>query len=234
MYGHFGSPRSENAGSAAASVSGRGRGSPRFLRAAALLMAFALALAGCATPTPKAQGNICKVFSQYPDWYDYARASAARWGTPVHILMSFVRHESSYRSHARPPYRWFLVIPLGRPSSARGYAQAQDPVWREYKAERGRFFRSRSDMEDALDFVGWYNHKTWKALKIPKTDARRMYLAYHEGRGGYRRGTWKRKPAVQKAASRVEATASAYRAQLAQCEKKFRCDSWYQIWPFCS
>ena len=42
----------------------------------------------------------------------------------------------------------------GRPSSAKGYAQAQDPVWNEYQAERGRLFRSRSDMEDALDFIG--------------------------------------------------------------------------------
>ena len=51
---------------------------------------------------------------------------------------------------------WF--IPLGRPSSAKGYAQAQDPVWGEYQKERGRLFRSRGDMEDALDFIGWYSH----------------------------------------------------------------------------
>ena len=116
----------------------------------------AVLAAGCASTPPERQADLCAVFEQHPDWYDYAGDSAEEWGTPVHVLMAFVRHESSYRSDAKPPFRWFLFIPLGRASSAEGYAQAQDPVWGEYQAERGRLFRSRSDMEDALDFVGWY------------------------------------------------------------------------------
>lgn len=153
----------------------------------------------------------------------------------MHIQMAFVRHESSFRSHARPPFEWaFFIIPLGRPSSAKGYAQAQDPVWGEYQAERGSLFRSRSDMEDALDFIGWYNDKTWRQLGISRDDAYDLYLAYHEGRGGYRRGTWRDKPGVQETARKVERTAGQYQAQLAACEDRFRCDSWYQIWPFCS
>ena len=55
-------------------------------------------------------------------------------------------------------------------------------------------------MEDALDFIGWYNHRTRRQLGIPLTDAQRLYLAYHEGQGGYRRGTWRDKPKVQRAA----------------------------------
>ncbi|MDE0212982.1 MAG: lysozyme-like domain containing protein, partial [Deltaproteobacteria bacterium] len=118
----------------------------------ALVVLLLASVAGCSftTPPPKRQADICQVFAQYPDWYDYAVKSQQKWGTPVHILMAFVRHESSYRSHARPPRRWLWFIPLGRPSSAKGYAQAQVPVWGEYQAERGRLFRSRSDMEDAL------------------------------------------------------------------------------------
>ena len=197
-----------------------------------LLLAW---VAGCSftTPPPNRQADICQVFAQYPDWYDYAVKSQQKWGTPVHILMAFVRHESSYRSHARPPRRWLWFIPLGRPSSAKGYAQAQDPVWGEYQAERGRLFRSRSDMEDALDFVGWYNDKTWRQLGISRTDAEQLYLAYHEGRGGYRRGTWKKKPKLRRTARNVAATAAQYRSQFAQCESRFRCDSWYQVWPLC-
>ena len=125
-------------------------------------------------------------------------------------------------------------IPWGRVSSAKGYAQAQDPVWGEYQDERGRLFRSRSDMEDALDFIGWYNHKTWRELGISRSDAYWLYLAYHEGRGGYSRGSWKKKPAVRRTAQRVSETARRYKSQLARCESRFRCDSWYQLWPFCS
>ena len=130
-------------------------------------LAAAMLATGCASTPPERQADLCAVFEQNPDWYDYARSSAEKWGTPAHIQMAFVRHESSYRSHARPPRKWFLFIPLGRASSAKGYAQAQDPVWGEYQAERGRLFRSRSDMEDALDFIGWYNHKTWRRLAFP-------------------------------------------------------------------
>ncbi len=207
---------------------------PALVVSRTLLIILVLAwVPACSVPPPERQANICEVFSQYPDWYDYAVKSQRQWGTPVHVLMAFVRHESSFRSHAKPPRRWFLFIPLSRPSSAEGYAQAQDPVWGEYQAERGRLFRSRSDMEDALDFIGWYNHKTWRELNIARTDAHKLYLAYHEGRGGYRRGTWKKKPGLQRTAKRVAATAAAYKAQFARCESRFRCDSWYQVWPLC-
>ena len=205
------------------------------LRHAAVVLVACLTLlaAGCASRPPSAQGNVCSVFEQEPDWYDYARASERTWRIPIPVLMAFVRHESSYRSDARPAREWFWFIPLGRPSSAQGYAQAQDPAWGDYTDERGSLFRSRSDMEDALDFIGWYNNKTHQQLGIRRDDAYLLYLAYHEGRGGYRRGTWKEKPAVRATARRVTDTAERYRAQLARCESRFRCDSWYQIWPFC-
>ncbi len=203
-------------------------------RSAILLVLVAALAAGCATPAPRGQEDVCTVFDQYPNWYDYARAAEAEWGTPISILMAFVRHESSFRSHVRPPREWWWFIPLGRPSSAMGYAQAQDPVWGEYEAERGSLFRSRSDMEDALDFIGWYNDGTRRQLGIPLHDAYRLYLAYHEGRGGYRRGTWRDKPGVQNTATKVTRTAERYAAQISGCQSRFRCDSWYQIWPFCS
>ena len=225
-------------------VSGSGRsvpGGPRERRraplqrqtAAWLAGALAVVAAGCAKAPPTSQEDICEVFEQEPDWYDDARKSARKWGTPVHVLMAFVKHESSYRARAKPPRKKFLFIPLWRPSSAKGYAQAQNPVWDEYEDERGRFLRSRSDMQDALDFIGWYNHKTWKELGISRSDARNLYLAYHEGRGGYRRGTWKKKQAVRNTAEKVARTAARYGSQLARCESRFRCDAWYQVWPFC-
>jgi hypothetical protein len=193
-----------------------------------------LFLSGCASAPPKQQQNICAVFDQNPAWYDYARQSQQTWGTPIQTQMAFVRHESSYRENAKPPMKWFLFIPLGRPSSATGYAQAQDPVWKEYEADRGRLFRSRDDMEDALDFIGWYNHKSHQQLGLSKWNTRDLYLAYHEGRGGYKRGSYKKKPKLRKIADKVQHTADEYGVQLKQCEARFQCRKWYQFWPFCS
>ena len=217
-------PARAPSGARRAGTRGGAPGSSRRWRCfgAVFAAAFIALATGCATIVPKRQGDLCAVFEQNPHWYDYARESTDEWGTPIHVLMAFVRHESSYRSDARPPFRWFLFVPLGRSSSARGYAQAQDPVWGEYEAERGSLFRSRSDMEDALDFIGWYNRKTRRELRISLSDARKLYLAYHEGRGGYRRGTWKSKPGVQATAKKVARTASGYRRQLARCESRFR------------
>ncbi|HSE01131.1 MAG TPA: hypothetical protein VLB72_10395 [Burkholderiales bacterium] len=189
---------------------------------------------GCASAPPKRQDNLCAIFDQYPDWYDAAKDSQAKWGTPPHILMAFVKQESAFRHDARPPIDWFLFIPLGRRSSSAGYAQAKDEAWEQYEDEVGGFFNSRSDMENALDFIGWYNNKSNKQLGISKWDPKRLYLAYHEGRGGYARGSYKSKPGVVRLADAVDRQAREYGAQLRQCEHRFRCRHWYQIWPFCS
>lgn len=199
-----------------------------------MLAVSGLLSAGCATAPPRQQDNLCAIFDQYPEWYDAARESQDKWGTPPHVLMAFVKQESAFQHDAKPPRDWFLFIPLGRKSSAEGYAQAKDEAWEEYEDETGGFFKSRSDMEDALDFIGWYNNKTNRRLGISKWDPKRMYLAYHEGRGGYARGSYQAKPEVVRIAKRVDWQAREYGAQLRQCEDRFKCRHWYQVWPFCS
>jgi len=200
----------------------------------AILCLVSLVPAGCTSNPPRQQGNLCSVFDQEPDWYDYARASERRWGSPIAVQMAFVKKESAYRGNARPEFEWFLFIPLGRASSAEGYAQVLDGTWEQYKKETGAgMFASRGDMKDALDFIGWYNHKSRRELGIPATDAYRLYLAYQEGQGGYRRGTYRAKPEVIQRARRTADIASTYSAQLRQCEQRFQCRKWYQVGPFC-
>jgi hypothetical protein len=87
-----------------------------------------------------------------------------------------------------------LFIPLGRKSSAKGYAQIQDPVWKECKRDRGGLLESRGDIEDALYFIGWYNDESHRQLGISKWDPYQLYLAYHEGHTGFPRGSFKKRP----------------------------------------
>lgn len=200
-----------------------------------LLVALLITLlASCAAKPPRNQHDLCEVFRQHPDWYDAARRSEATWGVPANILMAFIRTESGYRSHAKPPLQWFFFVPVGRPSSAEGFAQIQDPAWRDYKKERGSWFRSRSDIDDALDFVGWYNNKSHELLGISKQDTRRLYLAYHEGHAGYRHGSYRSNAKLLDVAERVDRTAKEYGAQLRRCDEEFRCRKWYQFGPFCN
>ncbi len=200
---------------------------------AALVLSAVVAITACTSTPPQSQDNLCAIFDEYPQWYDAAKDSEERWGTPPHILMSFVKHESAFVNDAKPARDWFLFIPLPRGSSAEGYAQAQDAAWDEYQDENGGLFKSRSDMKDALDFIGWYNHLSSESLGISKWDPKQMYLAYHEGRGGYARGSYNSKPEVVQLADRVDWQAREYGAQLLQCEDRFRCRHWYQVGPLC-
>lgn len=211
----------------------RAKGSLRWL----LIAASGLMASGCAmlAPSPpEDQNNICEVFREQPTWYDYARESQQAWGTPIATQMAFIQQESSFRSHVRPPRSRILwIFPGPRPSSARGYAQALDPVWGEYQQDAGRLFARRSHMKDATDFIGWYNARTYRQLGISLHNPEHLYLAYHEGPTGYRRGSFRNKPGVMRAASRVEARANRYQSQLAACEAEFQCRRFYQVWPFC-
>ena len=199
-----------------------------------LLMASTGLLVGCASSPPRDQDNICNIFGENPRWYDHARASERRWKTPIAIQMAFVQQESSFRARARPERNRFLgIFPGRRPSSARGYAQAQDPAWQDYQAATGNRWARRSNISDALDFIGWYNDVSHRRLGLAKNNAYHLYLAYHEGHTGYQRGNWQNNRQLQSIASRVDELSMTYQRQLNACESRFQCRRWYQFWPFC-
>ena len=182
-----------------------------------LLTVGLLTLGGCATAPPRNSQSICQVFDQYPGWYRDARAAQQRWGTPVNVLMAFVQRESDFREKAQPARPHFLFIPLPRRSSAYGYAQAQDPVWQEYLKANGRWFKNRKSMDNSLDFLGWYTDRIHRELGISKWDPRHLYLAYHEGIGGYRSGQWQHDRHLLQTADAVDNLAREYGAQLQRC-----------------
>ena len=83
-------------------------------------------------------------------------------------------------------------------------------------------FTQRTDFNDAIDFVGWYNTQSHKKLGISKSNARALYLAYHEGWGGYKRGSYKKKGDLIRIAGRVEKQAAMYQTQYKKCKRKLR------------
>ena len=179
-------------------------------------------LSGCASnDPPSSTTDVCKIFKEKYSWYKAAKKTEKRWKVPVYVSMAIIEQESSFRADARPERIKLLgFIPWKRVSSARGYAQAVDGTWEMYLKERGGWFSSRNDFEDSVDFVGWYNYKTHKLLSVPLTDARNLYLAYHEGRGGYKRGSYRAKPWLLSVADKVQRQSDRYRIQYNNCKKK--------------
>lgn len=129
----------------------------------ALVIAVSSLTVGCTVAPPRNPANLCDIFRQKPDWYDYAKAAAERWGTPIPVQMAIIAQESGYHEEIQPPRDWILgIIPWTRPSSAYGYTQALDSTWAWYKAETGNDSADRDDFDDAVDFVAGMLRKAIK------------------------------------------------------------------------
>lgn len=182
-----------------------------------------LFLAGCTSAPPKNREDICEIFYDKKGWYKDAKSSQRKWGSPIPVMMSIVYQESAFKARARPPRKKFLwVLPGRRPASAYGYAQATNPTWSAYKKSTGSWTADRNNFGDAIDFIGWYNDQSYRKNRIQKTDANRLYLAYHEGQGGYRNKTYRKKAWLKDVAKKVSNRSVVYAQQLKGCEKKLR------------
>lgn len=178
-----------------------------------------LILAGCATPPPKNPDNICDIFFEHRDWYSASKDMKDIWGTPIHVPLAMMYQESSFKHNAAPPMQYFWFIPIGRASDAYGYAQAKTMTWRDYQRETGNGWADREDFADAIDFMGWFTHKTQKINGVSKWDAYGQYLNYHEGWGGYRNKSYNKKPWLIKVSRKVERRSKEYAAQLRGCQE---------------
>lgn len=185
----------------------------------AVLMLSVLLISACATkPQPRTTSNICEIFKENPSWYRSAKRSVAKRGGNLHVPMAIIYQESSFKAKARPPMNYFLgFIPIGRASNAYGYAQALKSTWAEYERDAGSKWRSRDNFGDAFDFVLWYMNNSQQRNSVSKWDAYAHYLNYHEGQGGYARGSYHSKIWLVNTAKKVDARAKHYAAQLSGC-----------------
>lgn len=176
-------------------------------------------LIGCVSPPPPTRlDNVCRIFKQYPRWYRAAKDVERRWYVPVPVQMAIIHQESKFDGGARPPRGKLLwIIPWKRPSSAYGYAQALNGTWANYKLTNGSLFSARNSFADGVDFIGWYANQATRKAAIRRDDPYNLYLAYHEGIGGYQRKTYLKKPWLMTVAHKVSARAQIYRAQLNHC-----------------
>ncbi|OOY04791.1 lytic transglycosylase [Thioclava sp. F28-4] len=188
-----------------------------------LALGVVLAVAACGGGPSKPPRNLddaCAIIKERPQYFNAMRRTEARWGVPVAVQMATIHQESKFDGNAKTPQRFALgIIPLGRQSSAYGYSQALDGTWDEYREDTHRFGARRNRIADATDFMGWYMDGTQKKLGISKADARNQYLAYHEGRGGYSRGSHRSKSWLLAVADRVASRAQMYQIQLQSCRR---------------
>ena len=193
-----------------------------------VLLFAVIFLPACSTTPPGNINSSCAIFEEKDDWYDDAKDSFERWGVPIHVQLAIIHQESRFKYDAKTEMEYFLwIIPVGRKSSAYGYAQVKDGTWDWYIKSTRNWGADRDDFDDAVDFIGWYGKYSYEKLKISKWDAYNQYLAYHEGHGGYKRKTYNSKPWLIKVAKKVDQRAKSYRAQLATCEEELNSSWWF-------
>lgn len=186
-------------------------------------LVFLLLVAACGTrynEPPRNLDDACSIIDQRPTYLRDMQRAERTWNVPVAVQMATIHQESKFDGDAETPLRFALgIIPMGRQSTAFGYSQALDATWDEYKRATGNRGARRDDFGDATDFMGWYMNETSKALGIRLDDTRNQYLAYHEGRGGFARGSHNRKPWLLQVSRNVADRAFMYDSQLRRCGK---------------
>ncbi len=191
-----------------------------------------LLLAACATSPPRQTSNVCGIFAEKSGWYEAAKKSEKRWGSSIASMMAFMHQESRFVSQAKPPRTKILgFIPGPRKSSAYGYSQAQDGTWKWYQKSTGNWGADRDSFQDAIDFIGWYNTQTKKINGLSLSNTYGLYLAYHEGHGGFKKKSYNSKPWLKKVAKKVSTQAKTYAKQLRSCSDDFQ-KKGFSLWPF--
>lgn len=180
-----------------------------------------LTLISCASTPPRNKKNACLILQEKDEWSAPLKQAARKWGIPKHTILSIMYHESKFIANAKPPRRKFLGMSfIGRRiSSAYGYSQALDGTWREYQRITENYGAKRTNFEDAVDFIGWYLNRSVRRLGISNRNAYDLYLAYHEGDYGFKKGTHLRKPSIRRYARKVQRTAVDYMNQINSCSR---------------
>ncbi len=196
-----------------------------------IILVLTLVLVGCATSPPSQTDNLCDIFREKSGWYEDARKSRSQWGVPISVMMAIMHQESRFVATAKPPRKKiFGFIPGPRPSDAYGYSQAKDDTWTWYQRSSGNYDADRDDFGDAIDFVGWYGNMSNKQNGIAKDDTFRLYLAYHEGHGGYAAKSYQSKGWLVDVARKVDRQANTYNSQLKGCVQELDQEKWWKLW----
>ena len=161
--------------------------------------------------------NVCNLLDEKVSWYQELKKIENNSKINMALILAIIKQESNFVSNARPERKKILGIPLISLSSAYGYAQAKDTTWNWYKNSTKKFSAKRDNFNDAADFISWYILKTNYILGIANDDYYNNYLAYHEGHGGFKRGSYKNKKWLINVAKKVSFNAKKNYDMLVSC-----------------
>lgn len=158
-------------------------------------------------PPEKMQENACVLLKNYPHWRKVLFDARQKWNIQPEYVLAFIHQESRFNPRAMSVHK------------AYGYAQVKDESWDWYllKTRTAPLNPSRERFDDAVDFISFYAHANLRRNGTPLNDVKNQYLAYHEGMGGFERGSYRAKPWLMEVSDKVVRWADMYRQQLNHC-----------------
>ena len=155
--------------------------------------------------TKSKSSGICTLLKQHPAWLQAVQDTEKKWGVPAEVQLAIIKTESNFDANAK-----------NSQSTATGFAQVLNKSWEAYLDANNKH-DSRNDFHAAIDYIGWYADQVRRYADINPTNAYKLYLAYHEGIGGYHHLANHPKPEVFKIAQNVKQTAEMYAQQMVSC-----------------
>lgn len=154
----------------------------------------------------------CRGLYQHNDWLDAVVTTESRWGLPLHIALAE------------------LNMPIGTEASE--YINPGSSDWEEYRLATENWDGRYSDIETALDFLGWHAQMASTRNNLTMNQAGKLYIASRIGHGGLHRMDDSLDLLLVRQAEKVEARAQQYRSDLKSCPRiRERAGSFFRL-PF--
>ena len=166
--------------------------------------------------------NACLILKQNPDWHRALYRTQLVYRISIPVQLAFVRHESSFNHKARPvnnKKKWFIFNSYK--STAYGFAQVLNGTWDEFQTTFKNKKLKRTNFGHSVEFIGWYNRKHINS-GLDGNNISHLYLAYHEGLGGYKKKTYINKPCLVDYSNSVQKTSIKYSNQISSCNIKVK------------
>ncbi|WP_188861684.1 transglycosylase SLT domain-containing protein [Marinobacterium nitratireducens] len=167
-----------------------------------------LPFGGTAEPPPP---PTCELVADHGGLRLALQDARANWGLPPELGLAL------------------LEPPLGR--DKRRHVLPYGNAWDEYRIATGNWSAETSDLDDAVDFLGWNAARNRELLKLDWSQTQAFYLAYRLGPGAYNQGVY-RGIWLEKEAERVAAQAEIYTRELQQCPDLVQPNrwEWQRLW----
>lgn len=182
----------------------------------AVLLSMMIVSFGLALGPVDYDRRICRVLKTNWGWSRSLKKVSKRYDISPGLLLSIIYHESGFKPYARPKRDKLLGVIPWQMKTSFGYGQIKDETWKWYQGHNPGWFQSRTNFSDTLHFIGWY-YQLFLTKAQSDLIQRDFYLAYHEGLGGYSRGSYDGNEWLLNKANSVVLRAEMYNEALKDC-----------------